>query len=71
MPSMTGPAGSNAAPASATTDGNGGQQQSDGGGAGGGGGGGGGLDWMDILLVAGVLLVVASGMPTRGRAMTL
>ena len=55
---MTGPAGSNAAPASATltvtADASGPTGVAPGGG---GGGGGGALDWTDILLIAGVLLV--------------
>jgi serine protease len=53
---MTGPAGGNAGPASATltvTPAAGGLT----GAAPGGGGGGGGLDWTDILLIAGVLLI--------------
>jgi serine protease len=52
---MTGPAGSNAAPASATltvTPAASGPT-----GAAPGGGGGGGLDWTDVLLIAGVVLV--------------
>jgi serine protease len=55
---MTGPAGSNAAPAFATltvtADASGPTGVAPGGG---GGGGGGALDWTDILLIAGVLLV--------------
>ena len=56
---VTGPAGSNAAPASATlnvTAASGSPTSVSSGG--GGGGGGGAIDWMDILLVAGVLLIV-------------
>jgi len=54
---VTGPAGSNVAPASAMLNvtAAAGSQTSV---SGGGGGGGGALDWMDILLIAGVLLVV-------------
>ena len=55
----TGPAGSNAAAASATlTVTAAGSSPTGVAGNGGSGGGGGALDWMDILLVAGVLLVV-------------
>jgi serine protease len=68
---MTGPAGSNAAPASATltvtADASGPTGVAPGGG--GGGGGGGALDWTDILLIAGVLLVArghAAKRITRG-----
>lgn len=54
---MTGPAGGNAAPASASLTVT--SSSSSGSSTGGGGGGGGGaLDWLDIMLVAGVLLVV-------------
>ena len=67
---MTGPAGSNAAPASATltvtADASGPTGVAPGGG---GGGGGGALDWTDILLIAGVLLVArghAAKRITRG-----
>jgi serine protease len=62
---VTGPAGGNAAPASATltvtaagSSPTGVAGGSGGSGGGGGGGGGGALDWIDILLAAGVLLVV-------------
>jgi serine protease len=56
---LTGPAGSNATPASATLTVTAASSSPTGvAGGGGGGGGGGALDWMDILLVAGVLLVV-------------
>jgi serine protease len=54
----TGPAGSNAAPASATLTVTAATSGPTGVASGGGGGGGGALDWLDILLVAGVLLVV-------------
>jgi serine protease len=60
---MTGPAGGNTAPASAsltvTVAGSSGTST---GGGGGGGGGGGALDWLDIMLVAGVVLMI------RGQA---
>jgi hypothetical protein len=56
---VTGPAGSNAAAASATLTVTAASSNPTGvTGSGGGGGGGGALDWIDILLVAGVLLVV-------------
>ena len=56
---MTGPAGGNAAPASASlTVSAGSSNGSSTGGSSGGGGGGGGLDWLDIMLVTGVLLIV-------------
>ena len=68
---VTGPAGSNAVPASATltvtADASGLTGVAPGGG--GGGGGGGALDWTDILLIAGVLLVArghAAKRITRG-----
>lgn len=54
---VTGPAGSNTAPASATLTVTA-ASSTPAGVAGGGGGGGGDLDWMDILLVAAVLLIV-------------
>jgi serine protease len=66
---MTGPAGGNTAPASATltvTPAAGGLTGAAPGGGGGGGGGGGALDWMDILLIAGVLLVVRGHAAKRG-----
>jgi serine protease len=65
---LTGPAGSNTAPASATLTVTA-ATSSPTGVAGGGGGGGGDLDWMDILLIAGVLLVArghAAGRIARG-----
>ena len=56
---MTGPAGGNAAPASASlTVSAGSSSGASTGGSGGGGGGGGSLDWLDIMLVTGVLLIV-------------
>jgi serine protease len=51
---MTGPAGGNAAPASATLTV-----------AAGSGGGGGSMDWLDIMLVVGVLLIVRGHAPRR------
>jgi serine protease len=76
---VTGPAGSNAAPASAILTVTAASSSPTGVASSGGGGGGGGLDWMDILLIAGVLLIArghaAKRMPreaqvrhkTRGR----
>jgi len=76
---MTGPAGSNAAPASATLTVTVASSAPTGVASSGGGGGGGGLDWMYILLIAGILLIArghaAKRMPrevqvrhkTRGR----
>jgi serine protease len=64
---VTGPAGGNAAPASATltvTAANSSPASVSGGG---GGGGGGALDWMDILMVAGALLVVRGHAARRMR----
>ena len=55
---MTGPAGSNTAPASAMLTVTAASSSLTGVAGGGGGGGGGALDWMDILLVAAVLLIV-------------
>ena len=55
---VTGPAGSNDAPASATLTVTTASSSPTGVAGSSGGGGGGALDWMDILLVAGVLLVV-------------
>ena len=54
---VTGPAGSNAGPASATLTVTAAASGPTGAAPGGGGGGGGALDWTDILLIAGVLLV--------------
>jgi hypothetical protein len=55
---LTGPAGSNAEPATATLTVTAATSSATGVAPGGGGGGGGDLDWMDIMLIAGVLLVV-------------
>ena len=55
---MTGPAGGNAGAASATLTVTPAASGPTGAAPGGGGGGGGDLDWMDILLIAGVLLIV-------------
>ncbi len=64
---MTGPAGANAAPASATltvtAPGGSVTQTANGGGH----GGGGALDWMDIMLVTGVLLIVRGHAAKRVR----
>jgi trimeric autotransporter adhesin len=66
---MTAPAGGNSAPASAsltvTTATSSGTSTPTGGGAGGGGGG--ALDWLDIMLVVGVLLIVRGGASRRMR----
>ncbi|HTD75257.1 MAG TPA: S8 family serine peptidase [Steroidobacteraceae bacterium] len=60
---MTGPAGGNTAPASASLSVTAGSSSGNSaGGSGGGGGGGGALDWLDIMLVAGVVLMI------RGQA---
>jgi len=63
---VTGPAGSNTAPASATLTVTA-ATSSPTGVAGSGGGGGGALDWMDIMLVTGVLLVVRGHAARRTR----
>jgi serine protease len=56
---VTGPAGGNSAPASASLTVSTGSSSGSGASTGGGGGGGGGaLDWLDIMLVAGVVLIV-------------
>ncbi|HEY2782760.1 MAG TPA: S8 family peptidase [Steroidobacteraceae bacterium] len=59
---MTGPAGGNPAPASASLSVAAGSSSGSGSGTGaaggGGGGGGGALDWLDIMLVAGVVLMI-------------
>ena len=55
---VTGPAGSNAAPASATLTVTAASSSPTGVAGSSGGGGGGAIDWMDILLVAGILLIV-------------
>jgi len=55
---VTGPAGSNAAPASATLTVTAATSSPAGVAGSGGGGGGGALDWLDIMLVTGVLLAV-------------
>jgi serine protease len=63
---MTGPAGGNTAPASATLT----VTAAVAGGAstgGGGGGGGGSLDWLDIMLVTGILLVLRGHAARRPR----
>jgi serine protease len=63
---MTGPAGGNSAPASAslTVTGSVASATST---PGGGGGGGGEMDWMDIMLIAGILLVVRGHASKRTR----
>ncbi|HEX3397913.1 MAG TPA: S8 family serine peptidase [Steroidobacteraceae bacterium] len=62
---VTGPAGANAAPASATLTVTAASSSSSS--AGGGRGGGGGLDWMDIMLVTGVLLIIRGHAARRMR----
>jgi len=64
---LTGPAGGNAAPASATLTVTAANSSPAGVGGSGGGGGGGALDWTDILLVAGVLLVIRGHAAKRTR----
>jgi serine protease len=64
---VTGPAGSNAAPASATLTVTAATSSPAGVAGSGGGGGGGALDWTDILLVAGVLLGVRGHAAKRMR----
>jgi serine protease len=64
---LTGPAGGNAAPASATLTVTAANSSPAGVGGSGGGGGGGALDWTDILLVAGVLLVIRGHAAKRSR----
>jgi len=65
---MTGPAGGNTAPASATlTVTAAGASGASTGGGGGGGGGGGSLDWLDIMLVTGILLVLRGHAARRPR----
>ena len=65
----TGPAGNNAAPASAslTVTASGSSSGTNTGGGSGGGGGGGALDWLDILLVAGLFLMVRGHASRRMR----
>jgi serine protease len=63
---MTGPAGGNTTPASATLTVTAASASGASTGGGGGGGGGGSLDWLDIMLVTGILLVLrghAAGRP--------
>ena len=55
---MTGPAGANAAPASASLTVSAGNSNGSSTGGSSGGGGGGSLDWLDIMLVTGVLLII-------------
>jgi hypothetical protein len=65
---MTGPAGGNAVPTSASLTVTAASSSASSTGSGGGGGGGGSLDWLDIMLVTGVLLVVrghAAGRPRQ------
>jgi hypothetical protein len=64
---MTGPAEGNTAPASATLTVTAGGASGASTGSGGGGGGGGSLDWLDIMLVTGVLLIVRGHAAKRNR----
>jgi serine protease len=65
---MTGPAGGNTAPVSAVLTVTAGSSSGSSAGAGGGGGGGGGaLDWLDIMLVAGVVLMIRGQAGRRRR----
>jgi serine protease len=69
---MTGPAGGNAAPVSASLTVTAATSSSSSSGSGtGGGGGGGALDWLDIMLVAGILLVVRGHAARRPRQESL
>jgi serine protease len=63
----TGPAGGNTEPATAILTVSAASSSGESSAAGGGGGGGGSLDWMDILLIAGVLLVVRGHAGRRPR----
>jgi serine protease len=60
---MTGPAGGNTTPASATLT----VTAADANGASSGGGGGGSMDWLDMMLIAGVLLIVRGHAAKRNR----
>jgi len=65
---MTGPAEGNTAPASATLTVTAGSASAASTGSGGGGGGGGGsMDWLDIMLITGVLLIVRGHAAKRNR----
>jgi hypothetical protein len=64
---MTGPAGGNAVPTSASLTVTAASSSASSTGGGGGGGGGGSLDWLDIMLVTGVLLVVRGHAARRPR----
>jgi len=64
---LTGPAGGNTAPATASLTVSGSVAGVTGTGGSSGGGGGGSMDWMDILLIAGVLLVVRGHASKRTR----
>jgi hypothetical protein len=64
---MTGPAGGNAVPTSASLTVTAASSSASSTGSGGGGGGGGSLDWLDIMLVTGVLLVVRGHAARRPR----
>jgi hypothetical protein len=64
---MTGSAEGNTAPASATLTVTAGGASGASTGSGGGGGGGGSLDWLDIMLVTGILLIVRGHAAKRNR----
>jgi serine protease len=64
---MTGPAGGNTTPASATLTVTAAGASVSGASSGGGGGGGGSLDWLDIMLVTGILLVLRGHAARRPR----
>jgi serine protease len=64
---LTGPAGGNTAPATASLTVSGSVAGVTGTGGSSGGGGGGSMDWMDIMLIAGVLLVVRGHASKRTR----
>jgi serine protease len=64
---MTGPAGGNTTPASATLTVTAASASASGASGGGGGGGGGSLDWLDIMLVTGILLVLRGHAARRPR----
>jgi hypothetical protein len=64
---MTGPAGGNSAPASASLTVTGSDASVTATAGSGGGGGGGSMDWMDIMLITGILLVVRGHASKRTR----
>ena len=64
---MTGPAGGNSQGASATLTVTGASSSSGSGTSSGGGGGGGSFDWLDILLIAGIFLIIRGHASRRTR----